>query len=71
MTRSPGQTRDDAGLPAPAAAPYRRDIRLLVPGTLLTLAAHPLAQVGGIWAGVFALTASPAVLVMWAIREAG
>ena len=54
MARSPGETRDEAGLPAPVAAQRRCDIRMLVPGTLLTLAGLILAQVGWIRTGVFA-----------------
>ena len=51
MARSPGETRDEAGLPAPVAAQRRCDIRMLVPGLLLMFAVPILMEVGWIRTG--------------------
>ena len=55
-----------------------RAVLLLVPGVLLTLAGHALILAGQPWWLALgatsvgsALIAGPALLVMWAIREAG
>ena len=68
MTRSPGEIRGDAGLPASAAAKRRRDIRVPVPGLVLMCAGPILMGVGWSWTGWCAWGVGAAMIAAWGFR---